>query len=184
MINAANVHTERTSKGWSGGFATGQYRAMPHGNHSVRGILGNGFSASYGQDYSRCGSSPTPGTNIVTELSRPRLCRKSRDIGRNLAGLLTCQAGGSILQVSLAHEVVPVETGTGTLAADGGPEIAKGGRPVYGCRVSFWTLQLLVSATNSSLGLRQSIPCSVSNSLSSLPARPNLPRMRPSSSIL
>ena len=53
-----------------------------------------------------------------------------------------------------------------------------------GRRMIFCARQLVISDRNSSLGLRQSIPCTVLNSLSALPPLPNLPMIVPSSSIL
>ena len=48
----------------------------------------------------------------------------------------------------------------------------------------FCTRQALISETISSSGLRQSMPCTVWNWPSALPALPNLPMIFPSSSIL
>src|SRR5262245_15141359 len=55
---------------------------------------------------------------------------------------------------------------------------------VCGRRMIFCARQLVISDTYSSFGLRQSMPCTVLNSFSALPPFPNLPRIRPSSSIL
>src|SRR5207244_3523111 len=57
-------------------------------------------------------------------------------------------------------------------------------RHFVGCRVSFCTRQFNSSPTNNSLSLRQSIAFTVPNSFGIFPARPNLPRIRPSSSSL
>ena len=54
----------------------------------------------------------------------------------------------------------------------------------WGLSRIFCTRQSVISETKSSLGLRQSISCTVLNSFSAFPALPNLPMMVPSSSIL
>ncbi len=54
----------------------------------------------------------------------------------------------------------------------------------FGFKMIFWARQAEISDTNSSFGLRQSISCTVLNSPRPLPALPNRPMIRPSSSIL
>src|SRR4051812_5569348 len=54
----------------------------------------------------------------------------------------------------------------------------------WGLSTIFCTRQSVISETNSSFGLRQSISCTVLNSFSALPALPNFPMIVPSSSIL
>ena len=61
------------------------------------------------------------------------------------------------------------------------PAVGFGG---CGPRMIFCTRHAVISETNSSLGFRQSISCTVLNSFSCLPAFPNLPTIVPSSSIL